>query len=129
MGKYNYKSAEAALKFVISKAENVWTEELSIEGWTYGSYDETKNVPSAEAKFGDVVFTYSDKQDGTYKNEAPENAGTWYVKAAVAGTENYTGLEAVQEFVIKKAIPTPDEVTGLIIVNCRNSFDGKMKRR
>lgn len=38
----NYKSAEAALKFVISKAENVWTEELSIEGWTYGSYDETK---------------------------------------------------------------------------------------
>ena len=21
-----------------------------------------------EAKFGDVVFTYSDKQDGTYKN-------------------------------------------------------------
>ena len=57
----NYKSAEAALKFVISKAENVWTEELSIEGWTYGSYDETKNVPSAEAKFGDVVFTYSDK--------------------------------------------------------------------
>ena len=75
-----------------------------------------KNVPSAEAKFGDVVFTYSDKQDGTYKNEAPENAGTWYVKAAVAGTENYTGLEAVQEFVIKKAIPTPDEVTGLIIV-------------
>ena len=112
----NYKSAEAALKFVISKAENVWTEELSIEGWTYGSYDETKNVPSAEAKFGDVVFTYSDKQDGTYKNEAPENAGTWYVKAAVAGTENYTGLEAVQEFVIKKAIPTPDEVTGLIIV-------------
>lgn len=112
----NYKSAEAMLEFAISKAENVWTEELSIEGWTYGSYDEIKNAPSAEAKFGDVVFTYSDKEDGTYTSKMPENAGTWYVKAAVAGTENYTGLEAVQEFVIKKAIPTPDEVTGLIIV-------------
>lgn len=112
----NYKSAEAMLEFAISKAENVWTEELSIEGWTYGSYDETKNAPSAEAKFGDVVFAYSDKEDGTYTSKMPENAGTWYVKAAVAGTENYTGLEAVQEFVIKKAIPTPDEVTGLIIV-------------
>ena len=111
-GNDNYNSASATLDFVISKADNAWTEELSIKGWTY---NEKANVPTAKAKFGEVTFTYSSEENGTYTNEVPKNAGTWYVKATVAGTEKHTGLESVVSFEIAKAIPTYEEVTGLVL--------------
>nr|WP_294577655.1 hypothetical protein [uncultured Anaerostipes sp.] len=76
----NCKEASAEKEFVISKAENEWTTKLSIEGWTYG---ETAKKPTAEAKFGDVVFSYSNEKNGTYRTEIPTEAGTWYVKAVV----------------------------------------------
>ncbi len=96
----NYKEASAEKEFVISKAENEWIKDLSIEGWTYG---ETAKKPTAEAKFGDVTFSYSKDKDGTYSKDAPKEAGTWYVKASVAGNDNYTGLEAMTSFKIAKA--------------------------
>ncbi len=96
----NYKEASAEKEFVISKAENEWTTKLSIEGWTYG---ETAKKPTAEAKFGDVVFSYSNEKNGTYRTEIPTEAGTWYVKAVVEETDNYTGLETVREFTILEA--------------------------
>ena len=102
-GNDNYNSASAALDFVISKATNTWVEELSITGWTY---NDKANAPSATAKYGKVVYTYSSEENGTYTNEVPKNAGTWYVKATVAGTENYTGLESVISFTIAKADTT-----------------------
>ena len=108
----NYNPASAALDFTISKADNTWAEELSITGWTY---NETANVPTAKAKFGDVVFTYSREENGTYTNEVPKNAGTYYVKATVAGTENHTGLESVVSFEIAKAIPAYEKLTGLVL--------------
>ena len=112
-GTANYKPTSATLNFVISQTTNAWTEELSITGWTY---NEKANVPTAKAQFGDVVFSYSSEENGTYTNEAPKNAGTWYVKATVAGTENYTGLESVPvAFEIAKAIPTYEKVTGLVL--------------
>ena len=101
-GNDNYNSANATLEFVISETENIWTEVPSITGWTYG---DKANTPTAKAQFGDVTFTYSDKKNGTYTNEVPKNAGTYYVKASVAGTENYTGLEKILEFTISKANP------------------------
>ena len=102
-GNDNYKPASATLDFTISKADNTWAKELSIKGW---KYNETANVPSSTAKYGDVVYTYSDSKDGTYTSEVPKNAGTYYVKATVAGTENYTGLESVVPFKIAKADTT-----------------------
>ena len=96
----NYNGASAELEFAISKTENEWTEELSIEGWTYG--DEAKK-PIATSKYGTVTFTYSDSKDGTYTDVVPTEAGTYYVKATVAGNENYTGLESIKSFEIKKA--------------------------
>ena len=112
-GNDNYNSASATLDFTISKADNVWTEELSITGWTY---NEKENVPTAKAQFGDVTFTYSSEENGTYTNEVPKNAGTYYVKATVAGTENYTGLESTPAaFEIAKAIPAYEKVTGLVL--------------
>ena len=112
-GNDNYNSASATLDFVIAKADNAWTEELSITGWTY---NEKANVPSAKAQYGDVTFTYSSEENGTYTKELPKKAGTWYVKAAVAGTEIYTGLESAPvAFEIAKAIPSYEIVTGLVL--------------
>ena len=96
----NYNGASAELEFAISKTENEWAEELSIEGWTYG--DEAKK-PIATSKYGTVTFTYSDSINGTYAEYVPTEAGTYYVKATVDGNENYTGLEDIVKFTIKKA--------------------------
>ena len=96
-----YLRVESGAKlFTISKAENEWTTKLSINGWKYGG---TANNPSAIAKFGKVEFTYSDTKEGIYKPNVPTDAGTYYVKATVEGTENYTGLESKDSFEIKKA--------------------------
>ena len=96
----SYTEASDSLEFTISQTTNEWTEELSITGWTYG---QTASTPAAKAKYGEVVFTYSDKEDGTYTDKVPTEAGTWYVKATVTGNENYTGLKETKQFTISKA--------------------------
>lgn len=112
-GTDNYNDVTIIESFNISKAINAWTEELSITGWTY---NDKVNAPTANAQFGDVTFTYSSEENGTYTNEVPKNAGTYYVKATVEGTENYTGLESTPvAFEIAKAIPTYEKVTGLVL--------------
>lgn len=108
----NFKGASATLEFAISKTTNEWTSELSIKDWTYG---QTASTPTAEAKYGNVVFTYSDKEDGTYTGEVPTEAGTWYVKANVEGNENYTGMVATDSFEISKAQPSYTLPTDLVI--------------
>lgn len=109
-----YRSASDTKTFTISKAANSWEEPLSIKGWTYGSYDDAINVPTAKAKYGTVVFTYSYLENGIYTSNIPANAGTWYVKASVKA-ENYADLEEAVSFMIEKAIPEPEPITGLTI--------------
>ncbi len=80
---------------------------VSVEGWTYGDAPKT---PVATANFGGdtATFSYSDKEDGTYTDVVPTNAGTWYVKATVQGTENYVGAESEPvEFTIAQKPITP----------------------
>lgn len=98
----NYNGASDELEFTISKMSNEWIDELAISDWTYG---EKENSPTAVAKHGTVKFSYSDKEDGTYKETVPTNAGIWYVKATVEENRNYVGLETVKTFEIKKAVP------------------------
>ena len=69
--------------------ENEFTVALSIIGWTYG---DTPNAPTAEAKYGTPVFTYSNEKDGSYGSTVPTDAGIYYVKATVAETSAYKGL-------------------------------------
>lgn len=108
----NFKGASATLEFAISKTTNEWTSELSIKDWTYG---QTASTPTAEAKYGNVVFTYSDSEDGTFTTDTPTTAGTWYVKATVAGNDNYNGLESIKEYTISKAMPSYELPENLII--------------
>lgn len=74
-----------------AKQVNSWIEKLTIQGWKYG---ENANHPSAKAKFGTATYTYSSEENGTYTSEVPKNAGTYYVKATVEETNDYTGLES-----------------------------------
>lgn len=93
---------------------NSWTQELSISDWTYG---QEASVPSAAAQYGEVVYTYSAEEYGEYTAEVPQSAGTYYVKASVAEvSDQYTGLEAIKEFHIYKAVPSytvPENITAV----------------
>ena len=102
---YEWKTPDEAdttmltLKFVIIKATNS-VSELTLNGWRAG---ETVNVPAANAEFGEVKFAYATEQNGTYTENVPTAAGTYFVKAYVEATENYDGAEAVISFEITKA--------------------------
>lgn len=82
---------------------NSWEEEPSIADWTYG--DEA-SVPTADPTYGeetDVVYTYASSPDGEFTAEVPTEAGTYYLKAYVPGTDTCGELETVVEFHINKA--------------------------
>lgn len=86
--------------FIISKAQ-VTDFDLTMEGWTYAK---THKLPEVKEELEDIVdFVYSDTINGTYTEEQPSNAGTYYVKAVIKDDNNYSGESAPAEFVIEKA--------------------------
>ena len=95
----------AVWKKISTFETNEFTQPLAITGWTYG---ETANTPTAVAKYGTIKYTYSNTADGTYTEEVPANAGTYYVKATVEETADYSGLEsnAVEFIILPKTINT-----------------------
>ena len=107
--KYSAISGYEVGRFTILQAENSFTTPLSIEDWTYG---DTPKAPDAAAKFGMPAYSYSTEEDGIYTSEQPTNAGTYWVKAAVEETKNYTGLEDKIQFTILPKIYTITYVTG-----------------
>ena len=101
----------AVWKKISTFETNEFTQQLAITGWTYG---ETANTPTAVAKYGTIKYTYSNTADGTYTEEVPTNAGTYYVKATVEETADYSGLESnAFEFVIEKKTLTNDNITDI----------------
>ena len=99
-------AATVTLKFTITKADNEITS-LTIADWFYGK---EANKPVAAAKFGTPSFTYSTTEDGEYTAAVPTVAGKYFVKAAVEGTNDYSGAEKVVSFEIKKAKPAYTEL-------------------
>lgn len=79
----------------ITQATNTLSGTLSIDGWTYGS---AANSPSGvTAAFGTVAYKYSNAENGeygTYDAFVNGAVGTWWVKAYVDGTDNYTAVES-----------------------------------
>ena len=94
----NGKTLDVTLRFVLN---NAWKTPLTVSDWTYG---ETPVLPHAEARFGEVTYTYSDRENGTFTKDMPTDAGTWYVKASV-NNHQYVELSAVSSFTIHKATP------------------------
>ena len=90
-----YTALESEMKqLVIVQATNAWEQELSCEDIRIGN----AITPVAVAKFGEVKFTYSATEDGEFSETLPSQLGTYYVKAEVVGTDNYTGLSAIISF-------------------------------
>ncbi|MFV0395572.1 MAG: hypothetical protein ACK5LC_14500, partial [Coprobacillaceae bacterium] len=86
----------------LPKEQNEWTQELAIQGWVEGEYDDSINAPVAIAKYGTVVYSYSNNRYGNYTENLPTSIGTYYVKASVEETDTYKGLESVKSFTISE---------------------------
>ena len=116
-------SNDIVFTWTISQGENGWTEELSIEGWTYG---QTPGAPSAEAKFGEVEFTYYEYEGGVRGDEiTPDRltpAGSYLVVATVEGNSNFAGLETELEFVVEKA---DYDISGITWSNTAVEYTGQ----
>ena len=91
---------EKTLAVSVAQGENTWTLAPSIENWIYG---ETASTPKGTATHGTVNFTYSDSKTGTFKSDVPTSAGTWYMKATVAESDEYAELSNIVEFKISQA--------------------------
>ena len=70
-------------------------------------------IYSAEALRGQstIKFTFATSEDGEYTETLPKDVGTYYVKATIADTDNYNGVEAIGSFKIEKA--TLSAITGI----------------
>ncbi len=98
-GKSGKVTGTRELTFNIGKADNEVT--VSANSWTYG---ETAAAMGVKAVFGAdaVAYSYSSAENGAFTESVPKAAGTWYVKATVAGTDNYNAASDVKRFVIAK---------------------------
>ena len=94
--------AKVTLKFTITKATNEITV-LTLDDWAYG---ETPKTPTVTAKFGTAECTYATSENGEYIVTVPTAVGKYWVKATVAGTDNYTAATKTAQFEIKKAAAT-----------------------
>ena len=87
---------------------------LAIADWTFGN---TPSTPSATTNFGTIVYMYklATADESTYSSAVPTNAGTYHIKATVAGTTNYTAAETQPvEFTIEQATTV---ISGLTIAD------------
>lgn len=108
---------ERLLKVAVSRGQNRWTEKPSIKDWTYG---EEANKPSGRPEHGTAEFSYSDSETGTFTAGTPSDAGTWYMRVSVAESNEYTGLDEVVSFNIRKA-----DTTVSINKDLNKTYDGK----
>ena len=107
----NYNAATAYCDFAVTK--NLITVNVSMEGWTYGDTAKTPSIADdSNPGNGKVTYTYytdeactkkTTSANGAASNGAvPKNAGTYYVKADVAETDNYAAGSGKTEFTIAK---------------------------
>ena len=93
-GKNNY-TGTVEEEFEIAKAENEWTTEPSMAGWTYG---QTPSEPASAAKDGVATVTYS-PGDGS----KPSKPGKYTATFVVPESKNYKELTKDVEFTIAPA--------------------------
>ena len=109
------------MSFEIIQGTNELTSPISINGWVYGEYDDSKNLPSATVKFGgseSIIFTYSDKPDGVFTSGAPTkaDAGTYYVRVTVLETKNWKRFDSEPvAFEISRRTLTSPEINKITV--------------
>ncbi len=91
----NYEPIEdMTAELLITADDNCWTRDLTCADIVFGRLPE----PSAEALYGDVVYTYSADENGPFTAEAPSAVGRCYVRAAVDGDGIFNDLTADASF-------------------------------
>ena len=90
---------ETAVIVEVSQNQNEWIVYPAINNWTYG---ESPEVVNAQSKYGEIVYSYY-TLDNMLLNDIPTQAGKYYLKAEVNGTDSYTSLTAKIPFEIEKA--------------------------
>ncbi|MBU5456209.1 MBG domain-containing protein [Oscillibacter sp. MSJ-31] len=111
VGKGNYAGAEGSTTFTIARASI--TPAVSMEDWTYNESVKTPTVTGNSGN-GAVTYTYYTNAECTTgaTQTKPTDAGTYWVKAAVAQTANYeAGTTEAVRFTIEKAA-APTGITG-----------------
>ena len=100
-------------EYKIEQAPNQITS-LSIDGWKYLEYDAAENAPVATATFGslaDISYSYYTSYPNAFNRENEVSlddikvatVNTYYVRADIAATENYTAASEIQSFNISNA--------------------------
>ncbi|MCR5329160.1 MAG: InlB B-repeat-containing protein [Saccharofermentans sp.] len=104
-GKGSY-SGTITKKFSILQATNRWDINLSIDNWTYG---EANKEPAGKTHFGDVAFAYFKDESCTIPAAGddplvvPSDAGSYWLRAYVVATADFTGAEQRVRFTINRA--------------------------
>ena len=91
-----------SITFRIAKADRP-DFSVALSGWTYGQNANSPSVAGYGNQSGAVTYYYSSSENGNYVMGVPQNAGTYWVKAVMAATQNYNSAEAKCEFTIAKA--------------------------
>ncbi len=97
--------SSVTVDFEITKAENGWVTDPSARS----SYIGFPLEISAVSLFGEVEFLYSATENGIYTADAPSSVGSYYVKATVSESSNYSSL--VSSPILFSILP--EEVIGL----------------
>ena len=117
---YNYRWSNssgdtAVVYFTITIADNsITAPEIEAE-YIYG---EAIAPWGAQAEFGspdDIYYLFSESENGSFTPTVPVNAGTYYVRAAIAATSNYygaTSVQAVEFAILPRQIGAPELQNG-----------------
>lgn len=113
---YSLSEKESTHSWEIKKASTTNSaSKVSINGWTYGGYNEAENTPSIDPSLNPETQTvqYTYYTDGAYTTQTstengaeteggvPKNAGTYYVQAQIPESANYNAGTATGTFEIK----------------------------
>lgn len=106
----NYTVANDRVAFSVLRAENRWISPLSVSN----VYTSGRVSPSATPLVGTVTYRYFLDRDATQEIEIPSLAGTYFVRAEVAQSENYLALvSSLCSFSILQVCPTELSVSVL----------------
>ena len=112
---YNYRWSNssgdtAVVYFTITIADNSITAPEINATYVYG---EAIAPWGAQAEFGspdDIYYLFSESENGSFTPTVPVNAGTYYVRAAIAATSNYygaTSARAVKFKILPRQVAAP----------------------
>ncbi|WP_024864676.1 MBG domain-containing protein [Butyrivibrio sp. FCS014] len=97
---YSIDPDASVRSWTIKSGTNSFAEPLTISNWQYG---EGANDPEAVPEFGSATYEYATSYNGPFTTTKPSTPGTYYVRAVVPETADYSGITGTPVgFVIDK---------------------------